>query len=109
MKNSIRLSKEAIGLIYKLTKDIFGNKSRVWIFGSRANPKLLGGDIDIYIETENLKNIFEKRIKFLITLKDKIGDQKIDLVIKKFNDKSNIAKEAKENGKEIKLEKELVG
>jgi len=109
MKNSIRLSKETIELIYKLTKSTFGNKSRVWIFGSRANPKLLGGDIDIYIETENLKDIFEKKIKFLITLKDQIGDQKIDLAIKRFNDKSSIAKEAKENGKEIKLEKELVG
>mgnify|MGYP001071337756 CR=1 FL=1 len=108
MKNSIRLSKETIGLIYKLTKNIFGKNARVWIFGSRANPKLLGGDIDIYIETENLKNIFEKRIKFLITLKDQIGDQKIDLVIKRFDDKSTIAKEAKENGKEIKLKKDLV-
>lgn len=108
MKNSIRLSKEAIELIYKLTKNLFWNKSRVWIFGSRANPKLLGEDIVIYIETENLKNIFEKRIKFLITLKDQIGAQWIDLVIKKFNDKSGIAKEDKESGKEIKLEKELV-
>jgi len=109
MKNNIRLSKETIELIYKLTKSTFGNKSRVWIFGSRANPKLLGGDIDIYIETENLKDIFEKKIKFLIALKDQIGDQKIDLVIKKFNDESSIAREAKENGQEIKLEKELVG
>jgi len=102
--NKIRLSREAIETIFKLTKEIYGNKARVWIFGSRVRKDIRGGDIDIYIETEDFTNILEKRLDFLVNLKNAIGDQKIDLVVKKTDDKSPIALEAKQNGVEITKE-----
>ena len=42
-----------------------------------------GGDIDIYIIPEIKENIFERKIKFLVDLKMKIGDQKTDVIINK--------------------------
>ena len=104
MKYELRLSSEAQKKIFNLTKEIFGGSSRIWIFGSRVRKDIRGGDIDIYIETEDFTNILEKRLDFLVNLKNAIGDQKIDLVVKKTDDKSPIALEAKQNGVEITKE-----
>jgi len=41
---------------------------------------LKGGDIDLFIETEDKNDLFEKKIKFLARLKRAIGDQRIDVV-----------------------------
>lgn len=70
----------------------------VYIFGSRADSSLKWGDIDIYIETgDDAEEIFNKKINFLTELTKKIGEQKIDIVIKGKNSKDkdifNIAKE----------------
>ena len=47
---NIRLTEEELKATKDTAKEIFGKDVRVWIFGSRVNPKLKGGDIDIYIE-----------------------------------------------------------
>jgi len=99
--DNIRLSSKVLADIFNLTKEIFEQSSRVWIFGSRVRKDIRGDDIDIYIETEDFTNILEKRLDFLVNLKNAIGDQKIDLVVKKTDDKSPIALETKQNGVEI--------
>ncbi|MEA2019549.1 MAG: nucleotidyltransferase domain-containing protein [Campylobacterota bacterium] len=60
---------------------------KIFLFGSRVDDSLKGGDIDLYIQTDN-KNILTKKIKFLSQIKQMIGDQKIDVVISK--DKSRV-------------------
>jgi len=97
----IRLPEEVVFYIKELGKEIFGKDAEVWIFGSRANPEAKGGDIDIYIETESTKDIFRKKIKFLVKLENKIGEQKIDLIVKKKGCQEYICQEAKKTG--IKL------
>jgi len=42
-----------------------------------------GGDIDLYIISKSNKNLLDKKIDFLIKLKQKIGDQSIDVIISK--------------------------
>ena len=42
-----------------------------------------GGDIDLYIISKDSKNLLDKKLDFLIKLKQKIGDQKIDVIISK--------------------------
>jgi predicted nucleotidyltransferase len=65
-----KIIKETAGLI-------FGKDSKVYIFGSRANDDLKGGDIDIYIETfNNLGKLIEMKIRFLIELEKKSGNKK---------------------------------
>ncbi|MDP1659470.1 MAG: hypothetical protein Q8L73_09005 [Methylotenera sp.] len=50
-------------------------------FGSRVDDTRKGGDIDLYIVTDQQSRLGEKRIDFLAQIKHKIGDQRIDLVI----------------------------
>ena len=75
----------------------------IYLFGSRVDDTKRGGDIDLYIVLEKkmaLSTLFDKNIDFLVELKGKIGEQKIDVLISK--DKNRlIEQEALKNG--IKL------
>lgn len=52
----------------------------IYLFGSRVDDQKKGGDIDLYIETENSDDLSEKKIQFLLLLESLIGEQKIDIV-----------------------------
>lgn len=56
---------------------------RLWLFGSRINPRAKGGDIDLYIETHEQisRSVLQKKMCFLSRIKQDLGDQKIDVVI----------------------------
>jgi predicted nucleotidyltransferase len=51
----------------------------VYLFGSRANDRARGGDIDLLIFP--FKMDLEDRIRFKVALADRLGDQRIDLVV----------------------------
>lgn len=69
----------------------------IYLFGSRVDDNLKGGDIDLYIIPESREILKGKKRKFLIDLKSKIGDQKIDVIV--FRDKNRIIEqEALRNG-----------
>jgi len=51
------------------------------LFGSRADDRQRGGDIDLYVIPEQPDAAAEQRIAFLAILKRRMGDQKIDLVL----------------------------
>jgi predicted nucleotidyltransferase len=53
--------------------------AEVFIFGSRAHNEVKGGDIDILIISEK-KIPLEENLRIKIDLKEKLGDQKIDLI-----------------------------
>lgn len=55
--------------------------ARVLLFGSRANPKAKGGDIDLFITSDRIRLTDEWRIRR--TILDQIGWQKLDLVVKR--------------------------
>ena len=82
-KNVMRLSQDTIKTINTLAQKHFGNDCEVYIFGSRVDDAKRGGDIDIYIETSLIENIFDAKLEFLTALHKAIGEQKIDLVVKK--------------------------
>lgn len=67
-------------IIKAAAKDIFGLGTRIFLFGSRVNDSLKGGDIDLYIETEK-HALLQDKISLLSHLKLNIGDQKIDVVV----------------------------
>ena len=76
----MRISKSDIFFIQDVFQKVF-KKGEVYLFGSRVDDTQKGGDIDLFIITENMYNTLEKKLDFLILLKQKIGDQKIDLII----------------------------
>jgi predicted nucleotidyltransferase len=59
--------------------DVFG-ESEIYIFGSRVDLKKRGGDVDIFVIPENYNNLYEKRMKAIISLKDKLL-RNVDIVI----------------------------
>ena len=70
--------------IIKSTVDrVLGAESRVWLFGSRVDDALRGGDIDLLIETEAA---FPNRAKMLCRLYGALiyalGDRKLDVLLK---------------------------
>ena len=83
--------------IQEVFKEIF-KKGEIFLFGSRIDDTLKGGDIDLFVTTNSREdNNLEKKLDFLALLKQKIGDQKIDLIISK--DKTRlIEKEALQKG-----------
>ena len=55
--------------------------AKVWLFGSRADDKKKGGDIDIGILSSKIDVMGEIEIRQKTC--DKIGEQKIDIVVSK--------------------------
>jgi predicted nucleotidyltransferase len=96
----MRLHDFEINSIKSTVCHIFGNGSKVILFGSRVYDDVKGGDIDLYIQPSDTNNLWEKKIAFLVQLKSMIGDQKIDVVISR--DKSRlIEQEALKKGIEL--------
>lgn len=93
----MRISNFEKDSIIKNAKNIFGNGVEVFLFGSRIDDNLKGGDIDLYIKTDIKNNLYQKKNDFIIAVEDEIGEQKIDVIIAKDATKE-IEKEAIKNG-----------
>ena len=95
----VRLSKEEIKAIKETAEEIFGKGTKVYLFGSRVYLKK-GGDIDLYIKPMFKNNLLERKIKFLIKLWEKLGEQKIDIILER-DPKRDIEKIALQEGVEL--------
>lgn len=76
----MRLSQYEINTIKSTFLETF-KSGNIYLFGSRVDDMAKGGDIDLYIQSKN--NLPMSKIKFLSQLKQKIGDQKIDVIVSK--------------------------
>lgn len=57
---------------------------RLYLYGSWVNDALKGGDIDLLLLVRNMEDKIEAealKYKILVSIKNKIGDQKIDLCV----------------------------
>ncbi|MBS0286790.1 MAG: nucleotidyltransferase domain-containing protein [Proteobacteria bacterium] len=99
---TVRISPEELFIIKSAFKKHFSNTDHLWIFGSRTDPKRRGGDLDFYIETPEIdfELILKRKSAFVSELWDKIGEQKIDVVINLINKPADLAiyKEAQKTG-----------
>jgi len=59
-----------------------------------------GGDIDLYIKPVFKDNLLERKLKFLTKLWEKLGEQKIDIILEK-DLKRDIEKIALQEGVEL--------
>ena len=74
----MRLSDFEVKSIKSSFEKVF-KKGAIYLFGSRVNDDKKGGDIDLYIQPKDLVDLSLKKINFLVELKSKIGEQKIDV------------------------------
>lgn len=79
----MRVSSREISAIKELVKECFGAGTVVYLFGSRVDDGKRGGDIDLYIETDesDAVRVLEAKYEFLAKLKRRIGDQRVDVVL----------------------------
>jgi predicted nucleotidyltransferase len=95
----VRLTKKEIEAIKEAFLKVFGN-GKIYLFGSRVDDSKRGGDIDLFIDLDRKLDIKEKmrlKSRFRLLLYDKIGEQKIDIIISKDKNKS-IEQEALKTG-----------
>lgn len=79
----MRLTEFEAKSIISNTKHFFGSEARVYLFGSRIDDGEKGGDIDLYIIPGDTDDLYQKKTKYLVALKQTIGEQKIDIVFAK--------------------------
>jgi predicted nucleotidyltransferase len=78
----MRLDKNDTNIILSTVESIFGNV-KVYLFGSRLDEQKKGGDIDLFIVSEEKSNLFEKKIKVISKL-ERALHKPIDIVLHKF-------------------------
>jgi predicted nucleotidyltransferase len=81
----MRLSESQIKIIKQVAREVWGEQVVVYLFGSRTDDSLRGGDIDLYIDLkEELEpnRIMLQKAEFLAKLDILLGEQKIDLLVR---------------------------
>ena len=72
-------------------------EGEIYLFSSRVDNSAKGGDIDLYLVVPDFKDLAIKKVNFLVSLKQDIGEQKIDVVFDRGRERA-IDKIAKEKG-----------
>ena len=79
----MRISDSEHTKIVALAKRHFGQNAVVRLFGSRTDDGRIGGDIDLHIQADSSDlAILANELEFAVGLKDLIGDQKIDVIVR---------------------------
>ena len=82
----MRLTQKQIDTVRRTVKEIFGQETRIWLFGSRVDDNRRGGDYDFYLQTtlNDHADIIQRKLNFLAHLHvtPEFEDEKIDLVIR---------------------------
>jgi predicted nucleotidyltransferase len=81
----MRITQTQKDIICETAQKYFGPDVHIWLFGSRTDDQAKGGDIDLYIEPsiQNIATLVMARLYFLRDLHKKIGEQKIDVVLRR--------------------------
>ena len=91
----MRLTPAQIDTIQSTVHAVLGEGAQVTLFGSRVNDQQKGGDVDLYVETEQPDLM--KKIRCKVSLQDQL-DLPVDLIFKPHGDRSPIALIAKQEG-----------
>jgi len=74
----MRLKPNEINYIKKTVLS-YDSKAKIYLFGSRVDDHLQGGDIDLLVLTTKLS--LDDKLAIKLKLYDYLGEQKIDLVL----------------------------
>jgi uncharacterized protein len=98
----MRLAKAEITIIKSVAVEVWGVKTKIYLFGSRTDDSKKGGDIDLYVsldEEPQPQKIMLQKAEFLAKLDLLLGEQKIDLLVRtKYNKQLSIIKTAQKTG-----------
>ncbi len=98
----MRLTRQQIDTLTQATRLHFGDRAKIWLFGSRVDDNKTGGDIDLYIETDKETGVIEAKLEMLIFLEEMFGEQKIDILVRRGKQECSAMHEiAKSSGIEL--------
>ena len=88
----MRLTEKETTSIAEAFLRYFSKNDHLWLFGSRVDDTKKGGDIDFYVETEEIdpRIALHKKLSFLNDLSSSLGEQKIDVVLNLRHDNFNL-------------------
>lgn len=88
----MRLTQLQIEILKRVAGEIFGPESGLVLFGSRVDDSLSGGDIDLYVTGFNrsTEQRLDAKLRFLVKVKQKIGEQRIDLIFAPLPDQPSL-------------------
>jgi predicted nucleotidyltransferase len=88
----VRIAPKELAIIKSAFQKHFSNADHLWVFGSRADLTRRGGDLDFYIETveTNPETALKNKTAFVNELWEKLGEQKIDVVLNLTLNKSDV-------------------
>lgn len=79
----MRLTRKMIKVIVDKAKSIVGDDAAIWVFGSRVNDELRGGDIDLLIEVNRkLENRVASACQIAAKIQMVLGEQRLDILVK---------------------------
>jgi predicted nucleotidyltransferase len=79
----MRLSTEQAQAIVESVREI-DPEAEIFLFGSRADDQARGGDIDLLVMSEKID--LDQKLQLKLRLVDRLGPQKIDLVVARDTD-----------------------
>ncbi|MGI9212146.1 MAG: hypothetical protein ACR2HF_06700 [Methylococcaceae bacterium] len=78
----MRISEEQAHTIKSIVQNVFGESTKLKLFGSRTLDHAKGGDIDLFIQTDQ---IVEQPARLLSQIEAKIimqlGERKVDIIL----------------------------
>lgn len=77
----MRLTPEQAIIIKNASQQIYGAGTEVFLFGSRVDDSLKGGDIDLYVVPEGDDSKLQQRLQLHAVLQQQLGEQSIDIII----------------------------
>ncbi|OQW90509.1 MAG: hypothetical protein BWK78_06815 [Thiotrichaceae bacterium IS1] len=79
----MRLTSSQVQAIKTTVTRVLGIPHTIWLFGSRVDDRQRGGDIDLFIETDEfISNRAEAVCRLYGALIMTLGDRKLDVIIK---------------------------
>lgn len=85
----MRLTAAQQEMIVDAFRKTFRSGARLFLFGSRTDDSLRGGDIDLCVETDpeaTWDALVPLRQSFQVELLKRLGDRRIDIVVKRQGD-----------------------
>ncbi|MEK6749730.1 MAG: nucleotidyltransferase domain-containing protein [Pseudomonadota bacterium] len=78
----MRLSDFQRAVIRDAIRRYFGDDAKVYLFGSRVDDTLRGGDIDLYVECPtDTGDLLDRSLGANAAIQKQLGEQKIDIVV----------------------------
>lgn len=79
----MRLTDQQVKVIKESVASVISSHARVWLFGSRTDDTLRGGDIDLLVEVDgDIPNRIERLCRLEAMLIRHLGDRKLDVLLK---------------------------